>query len=215
VYASISFGSEWFWNNWINDKAPEYVDFMKRTQSPSFTYQDFASSFTCELFNATEWAEIFADSGANYVVLTSKHHEGFAMYPSSYSFNWNSQDVGPNRDIIKELSEAVRAKKMKFGIYYSLYEWFNRMYLNDKNNAFLKQTYVENKMWPELQELIHTYKPEVIWSDGDWEATEDYWKSKEFLAWLYNESPVRDTVVANDRYFIKFFIKINTWLINY
>jgi alpha-L-fucosidase len=65
------------------------------------------------LFNATEWAEIFADSGAQYVVLTSKHHEGYTLYPSTYSFSWNSYDVGPHRDIIKELSEAVRVKSMK------------------------------------------------------------------------------------------------------
>ncbi|KAL7018393.1 hypothetical protein ACKWTF_010734 [Chironomus riparius] len=200
VYAAISYGSEWFWNNWKNDKVPEYVDFMKRTQNPSFTYQDFAKSFTCELFNATEWAEIFADSGAQYVIITSKHHEGYTLYPSSYSFSWNSMDVGPNRDILKELSDAVREKKLTFGIYYSLYEWFNRMYLSDKYHAFFQQTYVNNKMWPELQEIIHRYHPEIIWSDGDWEAPDGYWKSKEFLAWLYNESPVKNTVVTNDRW---------------
>ncbi|KAG5668370.1 hypothetical protein PVAND_016311 [Polypedilum vanderplanki] len=200
VYSAISYGSEWFWNSWINDKNPDYVNFMKRTQNPSFTYPDFAASFTCELFNATEWAEIFADSGAQYVVITSKHHEGFTLYPSSYSFNWNSVDVGPNRNILKELSDAVRKKSMKFGIYYSLYEWFNRMYLDDKFHAFFKQTYVNNKVWPELQEIIHLFKPEVIWSDGEWEAPDGYWKSKEFLAWLYNDSPVKETVVANDRW---------------
>lgn len=173
---------------------------MERTQNPSFTYQDFAKSFTCELFNATEWADIFAGSGAQYVILTSKHHEGYTLYPSSYSFSWNSMDVGPNRDIIGELSEAVRDKKMKFGIYYSLYEWFNRMYLHDKYHAFFEQTYVQNKMWPELQEIIRLYRPEIIWSDGDWEAPDGYWKAKEFLTWLYNESPVKDTVVTNDRW---------------
>lgn len=107
VYSSISFGSEWFWTNWKNEKVPSYINFMNRTQKPGFTYQNFAADFTCELFNATQWAEIFSDSGAQYVVLTSKHHEGYTLYPSSYSFSWNSVDVGPNRDIIEELSQAV------------------------------------------------------------------------------------------------------------
>lgn len=173
---------------------------MNKTQKPGFTYQNFAADFTCELFNATEWAEIFSDSGAQYVVLTSKHHEGYTLYPSSYSFSWNSVDVGPNRDIIKELSQAVRDKSMKFGIYYSLFEWFNRMYLSDKLHGFLKQTYVNYKMWPELVEIIDRFNPEIIWSDGDWEAPDEYWKAKEFLAWLYNSSPVRETVVTNDRW---------------
>lgn len=173
---------------------------MSRTQAPNWTYQDYARDFTCELFNATEWSEMFKDSGAQYVVLTSKHHEGFTLYPSTYSFSWNSVDVGPNRDIVKELSEAVRKDGMKFGIYYSLFEWFNRMYEKDKLHAFFQSNYVDHKMWPELMEIIDRYNPEVIWSDGDWEAPSEYWKAKEFLAWLYNESPKRDTVVTNDRW---------------
>jgi len=200
VYSAISYGSEWFWTNWKNEKIPKYIEYMNQTQRPSFTYQDFAADFTCELFNATQWAEIFDKAGAQYVVLTSKHHEGYTMYPSSYSFSWNSMDVGPNRDLIDELSRAVRKKSLKFGIYYSLFEWFNRMYINDKLHGFFKQNYVTNKMWPELQEIIEKYNPEVIWSDGDWEAPIDYWKAKEFLAWLYNESPVSKTVVTNDRW---------------
>jgi len=47
---------------------------------------------------------------------------------------------------------------------------------------------------------VDNYHPEVIWSDGEWEATDEYWTSKEFIAWLYNESPVKDTVVVNDRW---------------
>ena len=54
-------------------------------------------------------------------------------------------------------------------------------------------------MMPELKELITRYSPEVLWSDGDWEATPEYFGSKEFLAWLYNESPSKDTIVTNDR----------------
>lgn len=51
-----------------------------------------------------------------------------------------------------------------------------------------------------MHEIVEKYKPDVIWSDGDWEAPDSYWKSKEFLAWLYNESPIKDTVVVNDRW---------------
>jgi len=60
--------------------------------------------------------------------------------------------------------------------------------------------FVVQKMTPELKELIRTYKPEVLWSDGDWEAKTDYWDSLGFLSWLYNESPVKDTIVTNDRW---------------
>jgi len=54
-------------------------------------------------------------------------------------------------------------------------------------------------MLPELKELVERYQPEVLWADGDWEATPEYFGSKDFRAWLYNDSPVKDTVVTNDR----------------
>jgi len=54
--------------------------------------------------------------------------------------------------------------------------------------------------WPQLLEIVNAYKPEVVWADGAWEAPDSYWKSKDFLSWLYTYSPVKETVVANDRW---------------
>ncbi|CAL7935329.1 unnamed protein product [Xylocopa violacea] len=201
VFSVPSFGSEWFWNNWQENTSTIYRDFMKERYPPSFTYQDFAREFTAEFFNATQWSKMFEASGAKYVVLTSKHHEGYTLWPSKYSFSWNSMDVGPQRDLIGELATAVRSlTNLKFGLYHSMYEWYNPLYLSDKSTNFKTQTFVKQKIIPELHELIEKYKPEVVWSDGDWDAPDTYWQSKEFLAWLYNESPVKDTVVVNDRW---------------
>ncbi|XP_012228334.1 alpha-L-fucosidase-like [Linepithema humile] len=202
VFSVPSFGSEWFWNNWKEEAgSTKYHDFMKQRYPPNFTYQDFAHDFTAEFFNASEWAEIFKASGAKYIVLTSKHHEGYTLWPSTYSFSWNSMDVGPNKDLVGELAKAIRSETdIRFGLYHSMYEWYNPLYVTDKRNNFTTNKFVTQKILPELQELIEIYKPEVIWSDGDWEASDSYWKSKEFLAWLYNESPVKDTVVVNDRW---------------
>uniref|UniRef100_A0A0A1WHC9 Putative alpha-L-fucosidase n=1 Tax=Zeugodacus cucurbitae TaxID=28588 RepID=A0A0A1WHC9_ZEUCU len=201
VYSVPSFGSEWFWQDWLNLHYPNYLSFMKNNYKPNFSYQEFAHEFTAELFNATKWALLFRDSGAKYVVLTSKHHDGYTLWPSTSSFSWNSMDVGPKRDIIRELSSAIRKEtSLKFGLYYSLFEWFNRLYINDKLHIFLEQNYVNRKMRPEQMELINEYLPEILWSDGDWEAPAKYWKAEEFIAWLYNDSPVRDTIVTNDRW---------------
>ncbi|XP_010849768.1 PREDICTED: plasma alpha-L-fucosidase [Bison bison bison] len=201
VFSVPSFGSEWFWWYWQKEKIPAYVDFMKNNYPPDFTYEDFGPLFTAKFFDANQWADILQASGAKYVVLTSKHHEGFTLWGSEYSWNWNAVDVGPKRDIIKELAVAVRNRTdLRFGLYYSLFEWFHPLFLEDESSLFQKRQYPVSKMLPELYELVNKYQPEVLWADGDGGAPDTYWKSLDFLAWLYNESPVRDTVVTNDRW---------------
>lgn len=108
-------------------KIPKYVEFMKDNYPPSFKYEDFGPLFTAKFFNANEWADIFQASGAKYIVLTSKHHEGFTLWGSEYSWNWNAIDEGPKRDIVKELEEAIRNRTdLRFGLYYSLLNGFIR-----------------------------------------------------------------------------------------
>lgn len=90
---------------------------------------------------------------------------------------------------------------MHFGLYYSLLEWYHPLYIADQENDFSEGNfYYTHKVKPEVKEMILRYHPEIVWSDGDWYCTPEYWESKEFLAWLYNESPVKDTVVVNDRW---------------
>ena len=96
---------------------------------PGKTYEDFVSGFTAELFDASAWAKLFRDSGAKYINLVSKHHDGFCLYPSKYAWNWNSWDVGPHRDFCMELREAMEGTGVKFGVYHSVYEWVNPLYL--------------------------------------------------------------------------------------
>lgn len=79
VFIHFSHGSEWFWYNWRSQNEwidyMSYIDFMEKNYKPGFTYQEFARDFTGEHFNATEWVQLFVQSGAKYVVLTSKHRE--------------------------------------------------------------------------------------------------------------------------------------------
>ncbi|CAH1710008.1 unnamed protein product [Aphis gossypii] len=201
VYSVPAFGSEWFWMNWRGRKGANYVNFMTKNYKPGFTYQEFGPQFTAEFFDPMQWASIIKDSGAKYVVLTTKHHEGYTLWPSKKSFGWNSVDVGPHKDLVGDLSRAIRSlNKTRFGVYHSLYEWFNPLWLQDKQSNLTTNTFVTEKVLPELYELVNHYKPEIIWSDGEWEAPDTYWDSLNFLAWLYNDSPVKDTIVVNDRW---------------
>jgi len=99
VYSVPAYGSEWFWLSW-SEGAEGHSNFMRENYRPGFTYQEFAPLFTAEFYNADAWAELFQKSGAKYVVLTSKHHEGYTLWPSKYSFSWNSVDVGSHRDLL-------------------------------------------------------------------------------------------------------------------
>jgi alpha-L-fucosidase len=163
------------------------------------SYYDLASDFKAELFNPDEWAKLFEKSGAKYIVLTSKHHDGYALWPNetankTWGFKWNAMDVGPKRDLIGDLFKAVRKTTVRAGMYYSLYEWFNPLWKADPKK------YATEHMWPQMTELINNYKPDVFWTDGDWDVPPETWKSQEFLTWLYNESPVKNSIIVNDRW---------------
>ncbi|GAU89543.1 hypothetical protein RvY_02084 [Ramazzottius varieornatus] len=201
VFSQIGFHSEWVWWAWQGSHDADVVKYFKDNFPPDVTYADFAEQFRASFFDANQWADIISSSGAKYVVLTSKHHEGFTLWPSKYSFNWNSMDVGPRRDLVGELASAVRTRtKMHFGLYHSMFEWFHPLYLQDKAKNWKTRDFPEQKALPELYEIVNTYKPDVIWSDGDWEAPDTYWNSTGWISWLYNQSPVKDTVVTNDRW---------------
>ncbi|MCP4641257.1 MAG: alpha-L-fucosidase [bacterium] len=198
VYAVPSWGpksryAEWYWND-MNNKKGETWKFHAKTYGEDFQYQDFAPMWKAELFDPAEWADIFKRSGAKYVVLTSKHHEGFCLWPNPQSWNWNSMDVGPHRDLCGDLTEAVRAAGLRMGFYYSLYEWFNPLYKSDVD------AYVDEHMLPQMKDLVQRYKPDIVWPDGEWGYKDVTWRSTEFLAWLYNESDAPDDVVVNDRW---------------
>jgi len=184
--------AEWYWHA-MSDKTGPAWQFHVRTYGEHFKYQDFASAFKAELFDPAQWADLFARSGARYVVLTSKHHDGFCLWPSAQSWNWNSVDVGPHRDLLGDLTAPVRARGLKMGIYYSLYEWYHPLYQSDVAR------YVDEHMLPQLKDVAERYRPSLLFADGEWEHPSEVWRSAEFLAWLFNESPVRDEVVVDER----------------
>jgi len=209
-YASYA---EWYYARVMGElKGNE--DFHERTYGEDFEYRDFAPMFTAELFDPDFWAELFAESGARYVVLTAKHHDGFCLWPTRSPFkkNWNSMDVGPRRDLVGELAEAVRGRGLRMGLYYSLIEWETNTTGRTPSGRFIAQEamdaygiplgqYVDGHVIPQIKELVTEYQPAVIFADGgEWDEDEEFWKTKELLAWLYNNAPNKDEVVVNDRW---------------
>jgi len=198
--------AEWYWNSLTNGKNAKGPTggaltwaFHKRMYGPDFPYFDFAPLFRAEFFDPDHWADVFVQSGAKYVALTSKHHEGFTLWKSaeanrSWGRPWNSVDIGPKRDLLLDLTEAGRRKGLHMGIYYSLYEWYNPLWLTNKPK------YVSDHLFPQFKDVVTHARPEIIFSDGEWEQSSAEWRSPELLAWLFNESPVAGNVVIDDRW---------------
>lgn len=197
AYTTKGSYAEWYQNGL--EKGDSAKKAFHQAKFGNLSYYQLADQFKAELFNPDEWAKVFEQSGAKYIVLTSKHHDGFTLWPSkdanrTWGFPWNAMDVGPRRDLLGDLFKAVRKTPVRAGMYYSLYEWYNPLWKTDR------QKYATEHMWPQMKELINTYQPDVFWTDGDWDASDEVWRSKEFLTWMYNESPVKNKVVTYDRW---------------
>jgi len=111
---------------------------------------------------------------------------------------------------VGDLTQSVREKGLKMGLYFSLLEWEtpppsrkNTPYISPEKVGKYQipaDQYIQGHIIPQLKELVANYQPSMIFSDGAWDETSDYWGSESFLAWLYNEAPNKDEVVVNDRW---------------
>lgn len=192
--------AEWYYKGWKEGKPESAVaQFHARTYGKA-TYEDLAPRFTAELWDPKGWADLFVRSGARYVVLTSKHHDGYCLWPSAHRPGWNAMEVGPKRDLVGELTEAVRGTGLKMGLYYSLPEWNHPRYRwTFAQGGQDVKAYVAEHMLPQVKDLVSRYKPSLLWADGEWDHPDSVWRSPELVAWLYNQPGLQDLVV-NDRW---------------
>lgn len=192
--------AEWY-QYWLQEKSfnGQVHDFHVKTYGEDFAFKDFAPMFQAELWDPNAWADLLAEAGAKYIVFTTKHHSGYTMWPSkeaeqTYGKNYNPVKVGPKRDIVGELSAAVRRKQIKVGLYYSLYEWYHPLWQTDKDR------FVSEHMFPQFKDLVTRYQPDLVWSDGEWSMEWETWRSPELLAWLFNNASNEKDLVINDRW---------------
>ena len=116
LYAVAAFGNEWYSRNMYVQGSPEFKHHVE-TYGPQskFGYKDFIPMFKAERFDADRWARLFKKAGAKYVVPVAEHHDGFAMYDCGFS-KWTAAKMGPKRDLVGELVEAIRGQGMRLGL---------------------------------------------------------------------------------------------------
>ena len=116
VYSVPAFGSEWYPRFMYQKGTPEYEHHLKTYgDHKKFGYKNFISDFTAEKFDAEKWSDLFRRSGARFVMPVAEHHDGFAMYDSSFT-RWKATNMGPCRDVLAELKVAVESAGMVFSL---------------------------------------------------------------------------------------------------
>ena len=160
-----------------NGKDGRSEHMMRVLKIPISEYEKIAKEFNPVKFNADEWAKLAKEAGMKYMIITSKHHDGFAMF-NSPSNDYNIVKQTPwGRDPIAELSKACKKQGIKFGVYYSLgRDWHHPQcnsvdgwrsntwdFPNEKEKDF--SIYFNEKVKPQITELMKQYKPSIIWFD--------------------------------------------------
>jgi alpha-L-fucosidase len=190
VYSVPAFGSEWYPRRMYQKEDKVFAHHLENYgPQKDFGYKDFIPRFKAEKFDAQAWAKLFEQSGARYVVPVAEHHDGFPMYDCGFT-NWSAVKMGPKRDVIEELRQAIRGRGLKFGV--SSHRAFNWAYfarneafdtvdpryagLYGKSRDFLFKDPLE-KEWPAQDdefmndwlarscELVDKYDPDLIWFD--------------------------------------------------
>lgn len=163
--------AEWYLNSLRIGYGPTYEHHVK-TYGKDYDYNQFTQGFTCENYDPNEWAALFKEAGAGYVVLTTKHHEGYCLWDSKYT-DFNSVKTGPKRDILKELNQALKANDLRLGVYYSgIIDW---QYSKKPMVSQYEVDHPENTSeeyaqyaFNQVKELIDEYQPSLIWNDILW-----------------------------------------------
>ena len=214
VYAVPAFGNEWYPRNMYLEGTKEFAHHREvYGDQASFGYKDFIPQFTASRFDPSEWASLFRQAGAQFVVPTAEHHDGFPLYDSAVT-QWNAARMGPKRDLIGDLAEAVRRESMVFGVssHRAEHWWFMNggMHFpsdvqNPRNADFYGSAQSEH-LQPNDQyledwlirccEIVDKYDPQLFWFDWWIEQPVFAPYLQQFASYYYNRGHQRRRKVA-------------------
>lgn len=187
IYAVNGIDESWsFYNGYIS-----YNDYMKQL-----------NGFTASAYDPAGWASLIKESGAKYAVLTSKHHDGVALWDTRMG-NLNVVRKTPAaKDLVTPFVNAIRKQGLKVGIYYSLLDWSNEDYPNFTKNE--KRYTKDSVRWDEFQkfnfgqieEIGKNFNPDLYWFDGDWEQSAEMWDAPGIRKKILDKNP---SAIINSR----------------
>jgi alpha-L-fucosidase len=187
IYSVNGIDESWsFFNEQIS-----YDDYMKQLQG-----------FTASEYDPEEWVRLIKESGARYAVLTSKHHDGVALWDTRQS-RLNMVDSTPaGRDLIKPFVKALRKSGLKVGLYFSLLDWSHPDYPNMTRS--IRRYVSDSARWDrfvkfdmaQIKELGKEFRPDLYWFDGDWEQSADMWRAEQIREMILQSYP---SAIINSR----------------
>lgn len=190
IYAVDGISESWsFFNNYIS-----HDNYLKQLKG-----------FTADQYRPEEWVDLIKESGAKYTVITTKHHDGVALWDSKTDKALTiPKDAAAKKDVLAPFIAAVKKSGLRTGLYYSLPDWSHPNYdiiTRTRKRYSLKE---EPKRWGQfvdyyqgqLTELSTQYKPDLLWFDGDWEHSAQEWKAEQTLGLLRKYNP---NIIVNSR----------------
>jgi len=179
IYAVNGIDESWsFHNGYISHR-----DYMKQLEG-----------FNAKNYDPKLWAKLIKESGAKYATITTKHHDGVALWDTKLSDLNTVDKTKAKKDLIKPFVKSLRLEGLKVGLYYSLLDWSHQDYPNFLRN---KKRYInDEKRWAKFSKFNHgqlkeltQFEPDLYWFDGDWEQSAEKWKAKEIRDMLLKENP--------------------------
>jgi alpha-L-fucosidase len=187
IYAVNGIDESWsFYNGYIS-----YDDYMKQL-----------NGFTASAYKPEEWASLIKESGAKYAVMTSKHHDGVALWDTKMGDLSVVKKTPAAKDVITPFVNAIRKQGLKVGIYYSLLDWSNENYPNiTKTQVRYDEDSVRWKKFDkfnhgQIEEIGKNFNPDLYWFDGDWEQSAVKWRAKDIRKEILTRNP---SAIINSR----------------
>lgn len=187
----------------VNGLSESWSFFNNYTSQDNYLKQ--LAGFTGKNYNPQEWVNLIEESGAKYTVITSKHHDGIALWDTKAQQGLSiPKDAAAKKDVLTPFIQAVKKSSLKTGLYFSLPDWSHPYYDIRTRSQKRYELKDDPQRWnnfvnfyqTQLTELSQQYKPDLLWFDGDWEHTSEEWKAEQTLALLRKYNP---NIIVNSR----------------
>ncbi|MDR1381505.1 MAG: alpha-L-fucosidase, partial [Tannerella sp.] len=194
-----------------------------KTWGENFMPDDFIPLFTAENYQPEKLMQIAAEAGMKYVIPFCKHHDGFCLWPSSYTER-DAMDMGPRRDLVRPLVDECNRLGLKFGFYFSVEEWRTPIIFNGEKKIrrwgiaqrildwepegiknmmsgkyIIDGDFFTDYLVPQAREFIDMYDPDILWFDGEWDSPMEELHTPDIISYFYNRAEGRKEVALNDR----------------